>query len=125
MNQNEATIQAKARLSAAKKGWQLWRNNVGVLVDAKGRPVRFGLCNDSKQVNHNVKSGDLIGIRPILITADMVGQTIGQFVSVECKHSGWIPNVRDGEDRVKAQMKWAELVNRAGGHAVFTTTGEL
>lgn len=122
---NEATVQATARLNAAKKGWLMFRNNVGVLVDAKGRPVRFGLANDSKQVNAAVKSGDLIGVRPVLITPEMVGQTIGQFVSVECKHAGWLPHVRESDDRVKAQMKWADLINRAGGYAVFTNDGKI
>ena len=116
---NEASVQSIVRLEAARRGWQLWRNNVGVLLDAKGRPVRYGLANDSKAVNQNVKSADLIGIRPVVVTPDMVGQIIGQFVSIECKHDGWRPSMTDEHEM--AQARWAELVLLAGGYAIFST----
>lgn len=118
----EADVQARVRLEAARRGWMLWRNNVGVLMDSRGVPVRYGLANDSKKVNENVKSGDLIGIRPVVITPAHVGNVIGQFVSVECKHAGWRPSPTDTHEA--AQMRWAELVLLAGGHAVFATSPE-
>ena len=113
---NEATVQAMVRLAAADAGWALWRNNVGVMIDSRGIPVRYGLANDSKAVNKNIKSADLIGIRPVLITPEMVGTVIGQFVSLECK--------RPGAARHPAQQRWIDLVVRAGGYAKFTE-GEL
>ena len=116
---NEATVQSLVRLEAARRGWKLFRNNVGVLMDSRGVPVRYGLANDSKQVNAAVKSGDLIGIRPVTITQGMVGSVLGQFVSIECKRAGWKPSPNDEHE--KAQMRWAELVLLAGGHAVFST----
>lgn len=119
---NESTVQAQVRLLASTQGWRLWRNNVGVLIDSRGVPVRFGLANDSKQVNSQVKSGDLIGIRPVLITPDMVGRTIGQFASRECKRSGWVFNPNDARD--VAQMCWIDVVSSLGGDAKFTT-GDL
>lgn len=119
---NEATVQSIVRLEASKLGWLLWRNNVGVLVDSRGVPVRYGLANDSKAVNANVKSGDLIGVRPVTITVDMVGSVIGQFVSIECKRPGWKPSATD--EHTAAQMRWAEIVLLAGGHAIFST-GEI
>ena len=118
---NEASVQSLVRLEAAKRGWKVFRNNVGVLLDLKGRPVRFGLCNDSKQVNENYKSGDLIGIKQVLITPDMVGTVIGQFVSIECKHEGWKPSATDKNEQ--AQHNWAQLVRDAGGYATFSTGG--
>lgn len=118
---NEASVQSQVRLEAARQGWKLWRNNVGVLLDAKGRPVRYGLANDSKIVNQAVKSADLIGIKPVLITQEMVGSIIGQFVSLECKHSDWKPSNND--DHEMAQARWAEIVMLAGGYAAFTTGG--
>lgn len=120
---NEATVQAKVRIEAAKIGWKLWRNNSGVLEDRAGRPVRYGLANDSAQVNAGCKSADLIGIRPVLITQGMVGHIIGQFVSVECKHSDWsMP--KTPSPREAAQNNWLRLVTSSGGYAIFTT-GEI
>lgn len=118
---NEATVQAHVRLLAAKEGWRLWRNNVGVLPDSRGVPVRYGLANDSAAVNRLVKSGDLIGIRPLLITQDMVGKVIGQFVSLECKHGDWRWDPRKFDARERAQQTWRELVQGVGGYAEFTT----
>ena len=84
--------------------------------------MRFGLANDSPVVNRELKSGDLIGIRPVLITREMVGHTIGRFVSRECKPSGWKLSLTDEHEM--AQLAWAALVNSLGGDAKFTT-GEL
>jgi hypothetical protein len=70
----------------------------------------------------NLKSGDLIGIKPVVITQDMVGSVIGQFVSLECKTEGWRYNENDTHQR--AQMRWIEMIHSLGGYACFTT-GEL
>jgi len=113
---NEADVQAAIRLEASRKGLRLWRNNVGVLTDDRGVPVRYGLANDSAAVNASIKSADLIGIRPVLITSAHVGATLGQFVSRECKAPGW--KYRGGE-REAAQLRWAEIVTALGGDARF------
>lgn len=80
--------------------------------------MRYGLGNDSPQINAVLKSADLIGIRPVVITAQHVGHTVGQFVSRECKAPGW---QYTGTDREVAQLNWARLVNACGGDAAFTT----
>jgi len=113
---SEAAVQAAVRLEAARKGVRLFRNNVGALVDSRGVPVRYGLANESKQVNEVMKSGDLIGWRPVLIGQQHVGQVIGQFVSRECKHLTWHYT---GGDREPAQLAWAQLVTAGGGDAAF------
>lgn len=112
----EADIQARIRLEASRKGIKLWRNNVGVLMDRNGRPVRYGLANDSAQLNAVIKSSDLIGIKPVVITAEMVGKTMGQFVAREIKASNWI--YKD-TDREKAQQAFIDLINSLGGDAAF------
>ena len=114
----ESGVQALVRLEAAKKGMRLWRNNVGVLPDENGRPVRYGLGNDSKNLNKILKSGDLIGWRPVLITPALVGAKIAQFISRECKAPQWSYS---GTEREQAQLKWAELINMDGGDAQFVT----
>jgi hypothetical protein len=116
MAENE--VQARMRLEATRLGWRLWRNNVGVLRNPQGHYVRYGLCNDSPQLNSVLKSSDLIGIRPILITPDMVGKTIGQFVAREIKREGWI--YRDVAHE-KAQKNFIDLINGLGGDAAFST----
>ncbi len=115
---SEAYAQFQVRLEAPTKGVTLWRNNVGVLTDINGRPVRFGLANDSKQLNEALKSSDLIGWRPVLITPGHVGRTLAQFVSRECKAPGW---TYTGTDRERAQKAWLDLVAAAGGDSAFAT----
>lgn len=118
---SEAKIQSQVRLEAARKGVKLWRNNVGVYLDVRGVPVRYGLANDSKRLNEACKSGDLIGWRPLLITPDHVGSRFAQFVSRECKKSGWRYK---GDSHERAQLKWIEAVVADGGDACFTTGQE-
>ena len=115
---SEAAVQAAVRLEAARKGVRLFRNNVGALVDARGVPVRYGLANDSKQVNEVMKSADLIGWRPLLIAPQHVGTVVAQFVSREVKAVGWHYT---GSDRELAQLAWAQLVTSGGGDAAFCT----
>lgn len=55
---------------------RLFRNNVGVLRDADGRYVRYGLC---------IGSSDVIGWTPVVITPAMVGRTLAVFTAFECK----------------------------------------
>lgn len=120
---SEAGVQARCILEAPRRGIKLFRNNVGALKAEDGRMVRFGLANDSKRRNEVLKSGDLIGIDPLLITPAHIGRTIGQFVSVECKAPGWRYS---GTPRETAQLAWIQLVIAAGGRAKFVTNeGEL
>lgn len=113
---SEAAVQSAVRLEAARKGVRLFRNNVGALIDSRGVPVRYGLANDSKTLNAACKSGDLIGIRPVLIRPEHVGSVIGQFVSRECKRVGWRYT---GDEHERAQLAWATMITAAGGDAAF------
>ncbi len=114
----EAYTQSVVRIEAAQKGLKLWRNNVGVLTNERGTPVRYGLGNDSPKINKIIKSGDLIGWRPLLITDRLVGSTVAQFLSRECKRPGW---KYTGDEHERAQLRWAEVVVAAGGDAGFCT----
>lgn len=113
---NEAAIQTHIRLEASRKGARLMRNNVGVLMNENGVPVRYGLANDSKALNKKMKSSDLIGIQPVYIQPFHVGQIIGQFVARECKHAAWRYKATEEE---KAQLKFLELIMSLGGDAAF------
>lgn len=113
---SEARVQDEARLKASKLGWRLFRNNVGSLRDERGIPVRYGLCNDTPAMNKRVKSSDLIGIRPVIITPDMVGTTLGQFVAREVKREGW---KYKGTEHEQAQLRFGEIVTSLGGDFKF------
>lgn len=105
---SEAAVQQQVRLEAAERNILLFRNNVGVLPNPEaGHPVRFGLANDSKQLNERFKSGDLIGLRPN-----------GQFVSREIKAGNWRYT---GTEREVAQLAWIKLIQAHGGDAGFAT----
>lgn len=115
---SEAAVQSIVRLEATRAGARLWRNNVGATHTPEGSFIRYGLANESTAVNSRIKSADLIGIRPILITRDHVGCIIGQFLSREVKAGNWRYT---GNDRELAQLRWAELILSLGGDAAFTT----
>jgi len=120
---SEAQVQAEIRTEAADKGMILWRNNSGMAFDRNGNAIRYGLANDSQQMNRKIKSADLIGIRPVIITPDMVGKVIGQFMAVEVKAPPW---TYKGTEREIAQKKYIDLVESMGGWAKFAdTVGEL
>ncbi len=118
----ESATTSHVRLDAAQQGVLLWRNNTGVLPDQNGRPVRYGLCNESAAQNRVVKSSDYVGITPTLIVPAHVGQTLGVFTAVEMKPSDWIfpqpTNTREYEHCL-AQAKFHDIVNSAGGYAGF------
>jgi len=115
---SEAYAQSQVRLEAAALGVTLFRNNVGVLRDENGRPVRFGLANDSAALNAVLKSSDLIGWRPHLVTPADVGRVLAVFMSREIKPPGWTGPTNDRE---RAQLRWIELVNTHGGDGAFAT----
>lgn len=114
----EAGVQSIVRAEASRKGSRLWRNNVGALEDKTGRFVRYGLANDSTRVNEQIKSADLIGIKPVLIGPQHIGHTVGQFISREIKAPGW---KFSGDAREAAQQRWAHVVLSFGGDAGFAT----
>lgn len=120
---NETTTQSAIRQHfTTRQGWRLFRNNVGQLLDARGVPLRYGLANESPQMNQALKSGDLIGWAPLLITPDMVGGVVAQFVSIEAKRTGWSfpqPTNKREFAHCDAQRRWARMIRDEGGIAGF------
>ena len=121
VGKSEAWAQSALRIEASRKGVKLFRNNVGALADKTGRFVRYGLANDSAAQNATIKSGDLIGIRGVLVGPEHVGHMMGIFVSREMKAPGW---QYTGTDREVAQLNWINLINSCGGDAAFATGPE-
>tara|TARA_R100000951_G_scaffold104995_1_gene98497 strand:- start:3220 stop:3696 length:477 start_codon:yes stop_codon:yes gene_type:complete len=114
----ESEVSKAVRLEAAQLGHVLWRNNVGAAQNEAGQWFRYGLANDSKQMNRITKSHDLIGIRRVLITPEMVGRTMAQFMSRETKRADW---KYAGTKRELAQAHFGELVSSMGGDAGFAS----
>lgn len=104
----ESEAQKEIRAAAAKRGIKLFRNNVGVLINPQGVPIRFGLANESKNMCDILKSSDLIGYH--------IGT--GRFVAVECKKPGW---KYSGTAREIAQKNFLDLITKGGGAACFAT----
>lgn len=117
---SEAAVQNRARLAASAIGGRLWRNNLGAFKDDHGNFVRYGLCNDTARQNAAVKSSDLIGIYPLVITQDMVGRVVGQFWAKECKEGAWRYK---GDTHEVAQLAFGQVVLSAGGRFDFDNTG--
>ena len=132
---SEAWAQQQVRFLAARQGAWAMRNNVGAVKATEHTtcpfcsrdyviqrdPVRYGLANDSPQLNDIVKSSALILCIPRLITKEMVGRVIGQFGAIEVKHPGWVP----GEDKKRegAQAAFGARVESLGGFFRFSTGG--
>lgn len=112
----ETDITNIIRIEAGRKNIRLWRNNVGAGYMKDGSFIRFGLANESEKMNKLIKSSDLIGVRPVVITQEMVGLTIGQFVAREVKKSGWSYKATERE---QAQLRYIQLINSLGGDAAF------
>jgi len=118
---SEVAVQSATRRDHAYIG-PMWRNNSGACYDERGRLIRYGLGNDSAQINQEIKSSDLIGITPVLITPTMYGQILGVFTAYECKPSGWRYNsVPSKSNRDIAQNKFHNIVRDAGGFAGFVS----
>ena len=76
-------------VTLSEAGCVVWRNNVGVLKNAAGIPIKFGLC---------VGSSDIIGVAPC-----------GRFLAVEVKTEKGRPT--------QDQIRFIEAVKRKGGIA--------
>lgn len=81
-------------IALSKAGALVFRNNVGVLKDASGRPIRYGLA---------VGSPDIVGIAPD-----------GRFLGVEVKTATGKAS--------PAQVAFIAAVRRAGGRAGVART---
>jgi peroxiredoxin family protein len=79
----------------------------GVATVVNARRVTFGLCEGSS---------DLIGIKRVTITPEMVGKDMGVFVAIEVKSERGRPT--------KEQAAFVDMVNRFGGVGVIVRSVE-
>jgi VRR-NUC domain len=86
----EADLSRAIQIALCARGHRVWRNNVGLLFDARGKAVRYGLATGS---------ADLIGIT----------RQEGRFLSIEVKLPGRKPT--------RQQQRWRAMVIEMGGVA--------
>lgn len=89
----------RVMLALARAGVTTWRNNCGVARYEGGAVVRYGIANPG--------GSDLIGLRSIEVTPDMVGTRVAVFVAVEIK----TPAGRLSPE----QRRFLDFVRDAGG----------
>jgi hypothetical protein len=118
----ESIVLQEIRMDAPFHHCTLMRNNSGAFEDKQGRFVRYGLMNESKKQNEEIKSSDLIGPTTIVVTPDMVGKHIAVLTVVEVKEEGWVFNPKD--KREQAQLKFINWIKSAGGFAGFASSVE-
>lgn len=118
----EGTVSADAQYMVAQLDGLPMRNNVGVTFDAEGRAIRYGLLNESKRVNDQYKSSDLICILPVKIQQYHVGRVMGLFAALETKRHGW--TLKPSDAHAQAQLRFHNLVRQYGGLAGFITDPE-
>ena len=83
-------------MDMSKKGYLVWRNQVGLFKTIDGRTVNIGIKGSS----------DLMAIKPTVITPEMVGQTLAVFVAVEVK--------TETGRQSDPQKKWQKAVEKLG-----------
>jgi hypothetical protein len=114
----EAFSMSRVRLESGPLRIKLWRNNVGAGYMDDGSFIRFGLANESDQMNKLLKSSDLIGIDGRPIEPHEVGRPRGRLVAREMKAPGW---TYTGTEREVAQRAFGNLVLAMGGDFAFAT----
>lgn len=110
---SETTIQRRIQLNLSDLTTRLFRNNVGAAWQGRAvhnrdvsitlydpRRVEYGLCPGSS---------DLIGLRSVEITPDMVGQRVAIFCAVEVKTATGRPTPE--------QTAFIKMVDFLGGRA--------
>ena len=97
---SETKLQQEIRLALGTiPSLRLFRNQVGQLPDPRtGRYVQFGLAKGSS---------DLVGVKTIKITPEMIGQEVAQFVSIEIK--------TERGKLTEVQQNWLQKVHDSGG----------
>lgn len=105
----ESNVQRMVQLAASELGTTTWRNNTGAYRTDDGQFIRYGIPLTGG-------GSDLLGITPVVITADMVGQTVGVFTAIEIK-------TKTGKAR-QNQLEFISFVLSKGGKAGIARSAE-
>lgn len=102
---SETQLVRELLLYGSTLGARLYRNNVGVLRDARGAYIRYGLCPGSS---------DVIGWTPYTVKMSDVGRTLAVFTAFEAKVGRNVTTTEQGAflSAVKQQGGIAAVVRR-------------
>lgn len=103
-------------LEASKCGSLPFRNNRGAFKTDSGGWVEYGVGGDG--------GSDVILINPVLITQEMVGTIIGQFVAAEIKRPGYKPSGKVQKERHEKQSNFIKQIIAKGGAGGFVHSPE-
>ena len=100
----ETNVTHDAMCHGSKLGAILWKNVRGVFnLPYSNKKIAAGLLADG--------ASDLIGFIPVVITQEMVGMTIAQFLAIESKTH------KKGSKASEDQKKFINFVISKGGRA--------
>jgi len=102
MRLSESALLRRVLIKLSDLGCRLFRNNCGMLRDARGSYVRYGVASPG--------GSDLVGWHSITITPDFVGRRVAIFTAIECKS-------QNGR-LTKEQANFLAQVEHAGGIAI-------
>jgi hypothetical protein len=127
----ESEILSKIRDACSRGAVRLWRNNVGkgVMIQHKHAQTRQAIISECIELAKRrggsgarityglqVGSGDLIGLRVVEITPEMVGRKVAVFASCEVK--------TDTGRESPEQVAWREFIASVGGVAMVARSVE-
>lgn len=115
----EIDLMRRLQKLASSEGARLFRQNTGMAW--VGKPERVSvphrvMCYPGDVVLRNARPfhagvtgmSDLGGWSPLLITPDMIGETVSIYTQAE---------IKEDARPTKEQLNWIDAVNRAGGRA--------
>ena len=114
IERSEAPVVKRVMMKASQLGLRLLRNNRGMFKTLDGkRMVRAGLEAEG--------ASDLVGIKTITVTQEMVGKKIGVFLAVEVKKPSW---EKPSTETEREQQNFIDQIVSRGGIAFFINNHE-
>lgn len=121
----EAKAKEKVLLRANQWGCRMFKNNSGVAYTQNDRPVFFGLGNEGKKSDGDIRTPDDVGWTKVTITPEMVGKQVAVFTAIDSKKLGFtVKSNYNPKSREYGQNKFFEIVKNAGGIAGFASCPE-